>query len=90
MLNSLSMVMGLFCPTSPHPTQIHPSFRITPLTRQGSSAGAPVLTVVRALVKLALVPVVAWLASALGLLAGVQEAAAAIEANQVTSVSGWS
>lgn len=57
--------------------------------RQGSSTGTTILAVSRALVLLALVPSVAWLASALGLLAGIEETAATIEANQVTGVRGW-
>ena len=58
------------------------------LTRRGGGACAPVLAVVPALVDLALLPVVAWLAAALGLLAGVEEAAAAIQADQVAGVCG--
>lgn len=53
-------------------------------TRGGGRAGAPILAVLPALVQLALVPRVAGLAAALGLPPGVEEAAAAVEALQVT------
>lgn len=53
-------------------------------TRGGGSTGAPVATVLPALVQLTLVTRVAGLAAALGLPAGIEEAAAAIEALQVT------
>lgn len=52
--------------------------------RGGGSAGAPVATVLPALVQLTLVAGVAGLAAALGLPPGVEEAAATIEALQVT------
>lgn len=56
----------------------------------GSSARAPVLTVVPALVDLAPLPRVARLAATLGHLASVEEAASAIQTLDITGFGGWS
>lgn len=72
------------CP-GPAPT---PRLAPSSLTRWGGSTRAPVLAVVPALVNLALLPVVARLAAALGLLAGIEEAAPTVQADQVAGVGG--
>lgn len=68
-----------------------PGWRTESHTGGGGSAGAPVATVLPALVQLTLVARVAGLAAALGLPPCIEEAAATVEALQVTSSRprGW-